>query len=213
MRKVKKLVKMSLVTGMAAFVLCACGGENGREKAVDNIENLLEEYQQAEESIAQEKKSEYELLGESVQALVDIAEEDSGELETKEQIENASQVAEELRAELSELVVSVEESNTEQEIEENVAELTITFRNDSIIGATSLSILEPQTKIEKELDSFEVGKKINTTVKIPVEELQLTWYLYNSNGECIQETTTGLEDAKEGVIIYYTDDGTYTEYY
>lgn len=208
----KKIVKVSAVVGITVLALCGCGNSEKKE-TVKNIENLWEEYQQAEENIAQEKKNEYEVLGESVQALLDIAEKDSGELESKEQIENANQVVEELRAELSEMKVSVEESNIGQEMGENIVEVDITFRNDSALSVASLSILEPQNGTEKELDSFEVGKKIETKVKIPVEELRLTWYLYNNNGESIQEETTNLEEIENGAIIYYTDDGIYTECY
>lgn len=208
----KRWIKISLIAGMAVITFSSCGNSE-REAAVKNIERLQQEYEDIKEEVADEQQNEYVLLGESVQALVDITDENSGDLETKEQIESANQLAEELRAELSEMAISVEESGKEQESGEQTAEVTLTFRNDSTVNAASISVLEPQSGAEQELDSFETGKRIETKVKLPVDNLEITWYLYNNSGECIQEKTTNLEDIKSGVVIYYTDDGVYTEFY
>lgn len=197
---------------MTALLLTGCGNSQ-RKEAVENIETFRQEYEEAKDSIAQDKMSDYQLLGESVQALLDISEKDSGELETEEQITQANELLEELREELYEMTGSVEESQEDSETSGEVIEAVLTFRNDSQTGASSLSIVEPQSGTEKELDSFEAGKKVETTVKLPVDALKISWYLYNENGECMLQETTNLEDISTGATIYYTEDGIYTELY
>ncbi len=208
----KYISKIAAVVGMTVFLLTGCGNTE-RKEAVENINDFSQEYEEAKDNIALDKRSDYQLLGESVQALLDISEEDSGELETEEQIAQANELVEELRIELYELTGSVEESQEDSEIMGETVEVVITFRNDSQTGASSLSIIEPQSGTEKELDSFEAGKKIETTVKLPVDALKISWYLYNETGECTVQETTNLEDIKSGATIYYTEDGVYTEVY
>lgn len=208
----KYISKIAAVVGMTVFLLTGCGNTE-RKEAVENINDFSQEYEEAKDNIALDKRSDYQLLGESVQALLDISEEDSGELETEEQIAQANELVEELRIELYELTGSVEESQEDSEIMGETVEVVITFRNDSQTGASSLSIIEPQSGTEKELDSFEAGKKIETTVKLPVDALKISWYLYNETGECTVQETTNLENIKSGATIYYTEDGVYTEVY
>lgn len=212
-----KTAKIAIIMGTAMCLLTACGSSE-RKEAVKAIEQLEKDYIAAEEHISVEKKDEYALLGESIQALVDITEEDSGELDTEEQIQEANQLVEEFQYELNQMMTTIEEETGEEtenqeQTEVQQLEFSVTFRNDSATNLASLSIVSPETGTETELDSFESGKKIETTVKVPVEELTLQWYVYNEQGECVQETTTDLVEAKEGVIIYYTDDGVYTENY
>lgn len=197
---------------MTALLLTGCGNSE-RKEAVKNIEGFSQEYEEAKDSIAQDKMPDYQVLGESVQALLDISEKDSGELETEEQITQANELVEEFRAELYEMTESVEESQEDSEMAGEVLEAVVTFRNDSQTGASSLSIVEPQSGTEKELDSFEAGKKIETIVKLPIDAQKISWYLYNENGECIVQETTNLEDIRTGATIYYTEDGIYTELY
>lgn len=203
--------------GTAMCLLTACNNSE-RKEAVEAIEQLEKDYIAAEEHISPEKKDEYALLGESIQAMVDITEEGSGELDTEEQIQEANQLVEEFQYELNQMITTIEEETEEEtenveETEIQQIEFAVTFRNDSAANLASLSIVSPETGTETELDSFESGKKIETTIKVPVENLTLQWYVYNEQGECVQETATDLVEAKEGVIIYYTDDGVYTENY
>lgn len=208
----KNISKLVAALGMTGLLLTGCGNSE-RKEAVENINDFSQEYEEAKDNIAQERMSDYQLLGESVQALLDISQKDSGELETEEQIAQANELVEELRAELYEMTGSVEESQEDLETVGETVEVVITFRNDSQTGACSLSVLDAQSGVEKELDSFEAGKKIETTVKLPVEALKINWYLYNETGECTVQETTNLEDIKSGATIYYTDDGVYTEVY
>ncbi len=208
----KNISKMIGTLGVTVLVLTSCGNSE-RKEAVRNIEAFSREYEEAKDSIAQANVSNYQLLGESVQALLDISEKDSGELETKEQITQANELVDELRAELYEMTESVEEHQEDLETAEEVLEAALTFRNDSKMSASSLSILDPQSGMERELDSFEAGKKIATSVKLPVDTLEIEWFLYNENGECMKQQTTKLEDIKSGATIYYTEDGIYTEIY
>lgn len=209
---VKKISKLSGVLGLTILLLSGCG-HSERNAAVKNIEEFSQEYEQAKDSIAQEKISSYQLLGESVQALLDIAEKDSGNLETKEQITQTNELVEELRAELYGMTKSVEESKEDSKTAGEVAEVTITFRNDSKESVSAISILDPQSKVEKELGSFMVGSRIETTVNLPVDALAISWYLYNENGECIEQQMTQLADVSTGATIYYAEDGIYTEFY
>lgn len=200
-------------TAMCLFTAC---GNSERKETVKAIEQLEKEYIEAEGHILEEKKNEYRLLGESIQALVDITDKDSGELETKEQIQKADNLVEEFRQELNQMMTTIEEDTREENEEQTQVqqvEFAITFQNDSAVNLASLSIISPETGVETELDSFESGKKIETNVKVSVEELSLRWYVYNEQGECVREIITDLVDANEGVIIYYTDDGVYTENY
>lgn len=208
----KKISKIAAVLGIAGLLFAGCGNSQ-RKEAVKNINDFSQEYEEAKDSIGRDEMSNYQLLGESVQALLDISEKDSGELETEEQIVQANQLVEELRAELYEMTGSVEESQEDLETMGEAVEAVITFRNDSQKGAFSLSVLDTQSGMKKELDSFETGKKIETTVKLPVDALKISWYLYNESGECTVQETTNLEDIKNGATIYYTDDGVYTEVY
>lgn len=208
----KKISKITAVLGVTGLLLAGCGNDQ-RKEAVKSINDLSQEYEEAKDNIGRDEMSNYQLLGESVQALLDISEKDSGELETEEQIAQAERLVEELRAELYEMTGSVEESQEDSETMGETVEAVITFRNDSQAGASSISILDPQSNIEKELDSFEAGKKIETTVKLPVDALKINWYLYNESGECTVQETTNLEAIKKGATIYYTDDGVYTEVY
>lgn len=208
----KKISMITAVLGITGLLLAGCGNSQ-RKETVKNINDLSQEYEEAKDSIGQDDMSNYQLLGESVQALLDISEKDSGELETEEQIAQANQLVEELRAELYGMTGSVEESQEDSETMGEIVEAVITFRNDSQVGAGSISILDPQSDMEKELDSFETGKKIETTVKLPADALKINWYLYNESGECTVQETTNLEDIKSGATIYYTDDGVYTEVY
>lgn len=208
----KNISKIVAALGMTGLLLTGCG--NGeRKEAVENINDFSKEYEEAKDSITQERMSDYQILGESVQALLDISEKDSGELETEEQITQANVLVDELRAELYEMIESVEESQEDLETVGETIEAVITFRNDSQTGASSLSILDTQSGVEKELDSFESGKRIETAVKLPVDALKISWYLYNETGECTVQETTNLEDIKSGATIYYTDDGVYIEVY
>ncbi len=208
----KNISKIVAILGISALMLTGCGNSE-RKEAVQNIEEFSQEYEAAKDSIGQEQMSKYQMLGESVQALLDISEKDSGELETEEQITQANELVEELRAELHEMIGNVEGSEEVSETAEETIEAAIAFRNESQTGASSLSIINPASGTEEELDSFEAGKKIETTVKLPVSDMKLEWYLYNENGECIAQETTSLEDVKSGATIYYTDDGAYTEIY
>lgn len=208
----KNISKIVTVLGITGLLFTGCGNSE-RKEAVKNINDFSQEYEEAKDDITQDKMSNYQMLGESVQALLDISEKDSGELETEEQIAQANELVEELRAELYEMTGSVEESQEDSETAGEVVEAVITFRNDSQTGAFSLSVLDPQSGMEKELDSFEAGKKIETTVKLPVDALKISWYLYNESGECTVQETTNLEDIKSGATIYYTEDGVYTEVY
>lgn len=208
----KNISKIVAILGISTLMLTGCGNSE-RKEAVQNIEEFSREYEAAKDSIGQEQMPKYQVLGESVQALLDISEKESGELETEEQIAQANELVEELRAELHEMIGNVEESKEVSESTEETIEAVITFRNESQTGASSLSIINPTSGTEEELDSFEAGKKIETTVKLPVSEMKIEWYLYNEKGECIAQETTGLEDIKSGATIYYTDDGAYTEIY
>lgn len=208
----KNISKIAAILGIGTLLFTGCG--NGeRKEAVQNIEDFSQEYEAAKDSIGQEQMSKYQVLGESVQALLDISEKDSGELETEEQIEQANELVEELRTELHEMIGNVEESQEVSEMTGETIEAVITFRNESQTGASSLSIINPASGTEEELDSFEAGKKIETTVKLPVSDMKIEWYLYNENGECIAQETTSLEEIKSGATIYYTEDGAYTEIY
>lgn len=208
----KNISKIVAILGMSTLMFTGCGNSE-RKEAVQNIEEFSQEYEAAKDSIGQEQMSKYQVLGESVQALLDISEKDSGELKTKEQITQANELVEELRAELHEMIGNVEESKDVSETAEESIEAVISFRNESQTGASSLSIINPASGTEEELDSFEAGKKVETTVKIPVADMKIEWYLYNENGECIAQETTSLEDIKSGATIYYTEDGAYTEIY
>lgn len=211
---VKKISKIVALVGISTLIFTGCGNSE-RKETVQNIQQFSQEYEAAKESIKQEQLAKYQVLGESVQALLDISENNSGELETKEQIAKANELVEELRAELHELIGNVEESKEELETEatEGTVEAVIVFRNESQTGASSISIVNPASGTEEELDSFEAGKKVEVTVKLPMSDLKLTWHLYNENGECIVQEITALEDIKSGATIYYTDDGAYTEIY
>ena len=202
-----------VLAGLSALVLTGCGNSE-RKEVVDEILALEKAYVQAEENISEDNRQEYILLGESILALVEIAGEDSGELETKEEISEARSLVEEFHSQLTEMAVTIEEDKT-QEVEKNEeeVEVAITFRNDSANSYASLSMIDPKTGRETELDSFESGKKIETAIQVSVEELKLNWYLYNEQGENMLEEVTELIDAKEGVVIYCMDDGVYTEYY
>ena len=210
MRKIKRSM---VLAGLSALVLTGCGNSE-RKEVVDEILALEKAYVQAEENISEDNRQEYILLGESILALVEIAGEDSGELETKEEISEARSLVEEFHSQLTEMAVTIEEDKT-QEVEKNEeeVEVAITFRNDSANSYASLSMIDPKTGRETELDSFESGKKIETAIQVSVEELKLNWYLYNEQGENMLEEVTELIDAKEGVVIYCMDDGVYTEYY
>ena len=209
---VKKISKIVTVLGMSILVLNGCGNSE-RKEMVQKIQDFSQEYEAAKDDISQGQLAKYEVLGESVQALLDISKEDSGELETKEQIAKANELVEEFRAELHEMIRNVEELQVASEITEESVSAVIMFRNESLTGASSISIMNPASGMEEELDSFEAGKRVEVTVAFPVSDLKLTWYLYNENGECMEQVTTSLERIKSGATIYYTDDGAYTEIY
>lgn len=208
----KRIAKVAVVLGMTTLLMTGCESSE-RKEAVKNIEEFSQEYEEAGDSIAKEQQSNYKILGESLQALQDISAKDSGELETEEQIAQANELLEEFRTELNEMISSVEESSQVTESSKELTEISLTFRNDSSKGAKSLSIRDPQSGMERELDSFEAGKKVETMIKIPVDTWNITWYLYNEQGECIVEETTSLEKVKTGATIYYKEDGVYIESY
>lgn len=209
----KKVKYSMLILGVSALLFTGCGNTE-RKEVVDEILALEKAYVEAEENISEENQKEYVLLGESVLALVEVAAEDSGQLETKEEISETKILVEEFHSRLNELVTTIEEEKEEEtEVNEEEVEFLVTFRNDSSKSYASLSIIDPQTEREMELDSFESGKRIETSLKVSVEELKFNWYLYNEQGENIMGQTTELIDAKEGVIIYFMEDGVYTEYY
>ena len=86
----KKISKIAAVLGIAGLLFAGCGNSQ-RKEAVKNINDFSQEYEAAKDSIGRDEMSNYQLLGESVQALLDILEKDSGELETEEQIVQANQ--------------------------------------------------------------------------------------------------------------------------
>lgn len=206
---VKKKIVLLAILGLSA-VLAGCGNDQ-REKVVKSINELQETYQQAQTNIPESRQKDYELLGESIQALTDLTDKDSGELETEEELTEAENLVDEFYIQLNELTSAIEE--TEEVKAEDQVDFAVTFRNDSQENLASLSVKEPESQRETELDSFESGKRIETTVTVDVEELTFTWYLYNDVGECVLENTSSFVDAKEGIIIYYTEDGVFTESY
>lgn len=201
-----------MLLGILGLAVVLAGCENSeRAKVVKSINELQESYQQAKESIPKNRQKDYELLGESIQVLTELTDKDSGELETQEELTEAENLVEEFYIELNEMTSAIEE--TDESKTEDQVEFAVTFRNDSQENLASLSVKEPEIMMETELDSFESGKRIETTVRVNVEELSFTWYLYNDVGECVLETTSSFVDAKEGIIIYYTQDGVFTESY
>ncbi|MDE6313229.1 MAG: hypothetical protein K2M46_06345 [Lachnospiraceae bacterium] len=205
----KKRIVLLILLGLTT-VLAGCG-DSERAKVVKSINELQESYRQAQASIPDSRQQDYQVLGESIQALSELAEKDSGELETQEELAEAENLVEEFYVQLSELTYAIEEEKESQE--EDRAKFQVTFRNDSQENLASLTIHDPEKNMETEIDSFESGKSIDTTVTVDVEELSFAWYLYNEAGECVLETTSSFVDAKQGIIIYYTADGVYTESY
>lgn len=207
----KQKSKRLLLAVLGIAVLLSGCGSNSRAKAVKSIQQLEKSYQEAQDTIPENRKKDYQTLGESIQALLDITDKDSGELETEEEITQAEELVEEFYTQLNELTTPIQEAEGGEESDE--AEFAVTFRNDSSTDFASLSLKDPQSGIETELDSFEAGKRIDTTVKVNVEDLSFTWYVYDDKGQCVAENTSSFVDAKEGIIIYNTEDGVYTESY
>lgn len=210
MKQKRKRKRILLAVLGVAILLSGCGS-NDRARVVKSVQQLEKNYQEAEDTIPENRQKDYETLGESIQALVDITDKDSGELETAEEITQAEALVEEFYTQLNELTTPIQKAEEEQESDE--AEFAVTFRNDSSSDFASLSFKDPQSGTETELDSFEAGKRIDTTVKVNVEDLSFTWYVYDEKGQCVTETSSSFVDAKEGLIIYYTEDGVYTESY
>lgn len=209
--KMRKIKLAMLIAGLSTLVLTGCGNTE-RKETVEEILALQKAYVEAEENISEDNRQEYVVLGESILALVEIADKDSGQLETEEEIEEAKSLVDEFHGKLNEMVITIEEVEV-TEVNEEEVEFSISFQNGSTQSYASLSVLDPKTGREMELDSFESGKKIETTLKVSVEELKFKWYLYNQQGESVLEEETDLIDAKEGVIVYCMDDGVYIEYY
>lgn len=202
-----KKKKHMILAGLLA--VCMTGCSFASDDTIKQIKQLEKDYEAAKDEIPPAKKGDYETLGESVQALVDLAENGKEELATREQKEEVETLVVQLTDELNQMYGGG--TDEEAELDEDHVRFSITFENASENDVATITMKDPQNGKETKLDTFEKGKKVDTTVVVSVEDMHVTWYLYDAAGENILEYTSSFEDAKNGINIYYTDDGVYTE--
>lgn len=204
-----KMKKKKQIVVVGVLVLCMNGCSLGANDTVKQIRELESKYEEAKDEIPAAKKGDYETLGESVQALVDLTDNAKEELSSKEQKEQAETLVTQLTEELNQMYGLDKEE--ESDLDENHVKFSLTFENDSQMDVAAIALKDPQNEKEIKLGTFEKGKKVDSTVVVSVEDMHVTWYLYDAAEKIILEYTSSLEDAKKGINVYYTDDGVYTE--
>lgn len=202
-----KKKKHMILAGLLVVSMTGCSFTSS--DTVKQIKQLEKNYENAKDEIPAAKKGDYEILGESVQALVDLTENAKEELATKEQKEQAEDLVNQLTEELNQMYLS--DAEQASDLDEDHVRFSLTFENASQTDVATITVKDPQNQKETKLGTFENGKKVDTTVVVSVEDMHVTWYLYDSAEKNILEYTSSLEDAKNGINVYYTDDGVYTE--
>lgn len=202
-----KKKKYMILAGLLVVSMTGCSFTSS--DTVKQIKQLEKKYENVKDEIPAAKKGDYEILGESVQALVDLTENAKEELATKEQKEQAEDVVNQLTEELNQMYLS--DAEQASDLDEDHVRFSLTFENVSQTDVATITVKDPQNQKETKLGAFENGKKVDTTVVVSVEDMHVTWYLYDSAEKNILEYTSSLEDAQNGINVYYTDDGVYTE--
>ena len=85
--------------------------------------------------------------------------------------------------------------------EMDIKNLKIIFVNRLGVDVGMISLIDPVTEEQVNVDALADGEMITVGSNIPREITELDWAIYNSKGELYSESTTDISQANESVWI------------
>lgn len=100
---------------------------------------------------------------------------------------------------------------SKQEIEaldeaSGVTKLTVCYINLLSADIGMICMIDPVTMQQINVDALPSGQLISTDIKVPTENKEIKWAIYNKNGELYSESTTDASSAKNSVWIILKGD-------
>lgn len=87
-----------------------------------------------------------------------------------------------------------------------VTNLTVCYINLLNVDIGMICMIDPVTMQQINVDALPAGELITTDVKVPVENKEIKWAIYNKNGELYSESTTDASSANNFVCIILRGD-------
>lgn len=101
-------------------------------------------------------------------------------------------------------VSEVQEST--ESVEDDVKNIEICFVNRLGVDIGMISLIDPVTEEQINVDALADGETILVGSNMPREINELDWAIYNSKGELYSESTTDISNAKSSVWIILKGD-------
>ena len=102
-------------------------------------------------------------------------------------------------------VVSEIQDNAES-VDEDIKNIAICFVNRLGVDIGMISLIDPVTEEQVNVDALADGETILVGSSMPREINELDWAIYNSKGELYSESTTDISQANESVWIVLKGD-------
>ncbi|MBE5909141.1 MAG: hypothetical protein E7278_09945 [Lachnospiraceae bacterium] len=93
------------------------------------------------------------------------------------------------------------EETKEEEPQVETRSLTITFVNECQVDIGMLSVIDPVTGEQAQVDPIPAGESISLDAAWPVDVTKFNWAIYNQAGELYMECETDISVAKTAATI------------
>ena len=96
---------------------------------------------------------------------------------------------------------------TNESVESDHKSISIGFINNLSTDIGMISVIDPTTDEQFNIDGIADGEMITVSSSMPNEVTNLEWAIYNKNGDLYSSSSTDISDANESVYIILCGDG------
>ena len=96
---------------------------------------------------------------------------------------------------------------TNESVESDHKSISIGFINNLSADIGMISVIDPTTDEQFNIDGIADGDMIVVSSNIPKDFTNLEWAIYNKNGDLYSSSSTDISDANESVYIILCGDG------